>query len=90
VNLLRIIQRDASGPSAPARDEHACAHVVLDESPDGLAVCGHDELPVSVHNVVALGATQVVLQEASYKPTGCVSQFYSVVCAVIAPAETHQ
>jgi ABC-type molybdenum transport system ATPase subunit/photorepair protein PhrA len=48
--------------SPPARDEHACSHVVLDEPPDGLAVGGHDELPVSVHNVVALGTAQVVLQ----------------------------
>jgi hypothetical protein len=54
----------------PAGDEHACAHVVLDEPPDGLAVSGHDELPVSVHDVVALCTAQVVLQENKTNAVG--------------------
>lgn len=44
--------------------------MVLDESPDGLAVCGHDELLVCVHNVVALSTAQVVLQNSSRTAAG--------------------
>jgi len=35
--------------------------MVLNESPDRFAVSGHDELPVSVDDVVALSTTKVVL-----------------------------
>jgi hypothetical protein len=47
----------------PACDLHSRHHVVLDEPPDGLAVCGHDELPVCVYNIVALSTPQVILQQ---------------------------
>lgn len=34
----------------------------LDETADGLAVCGHDVLLIGVHNTVALRAAQLVLK----------------------------
>ena len=33
----------------------------LDESPDGLAICGHNVLLVSVDNLIPLSSSQVVL-----------------------------
>lgn len=59
-------------PTSPACDLHPRHHVVLDEPPDGLAVCWHDELPVCMDDVVALSAAHVVLQDSPSPKDSCV------------------
>jgi hypothetical protein len=55
----------------PACDLHSRHHMVLDKTPDGLAIRGHNELLVRMHNVVPLSTPKVVLHQHQQPDQHC-------------------